>query len=157
MHKSASISECEQYRYLLTRTWDESLGIVNFIGVNPSTADATEDDATIRKCVNYALNWGYGGLAMTNLFAYRSRDPAKLPLHHNPIGDKNDLYLRETATKSSLIILAWGTNGALEARDRGVIDMLQHHDLYCLKKTKDGFPNHPLYLKANLKPLPYNF
>ncbi len=70
--KSASILNCRKYRYSLTRSWNSAKGYVLFIGLNPSTADETIDDPTLRRCMNYAKDWGYGGLIMVNLFAYMS-------------------------------------------------------------------------------------
>lgn len=70
-------SPCGRYRYTLWREWIGGEGFVQFIGLNPSTATDTEDDPTIRRCINYAKSWGYGGMCMTNLFAYR----ATLPSH----------------------------------------------------------------------------
>jgi hypothetical protein len=76
--KNALLSPCENYRYWLSRDWDDSLPIVTFIMMNPSTADATIDDATIRKCVGFAKAWGFGRIRVVNLFALRSRDPLDL-------------------------------------------------------------------------------
>lgn len=72
MIKDAILSEDRKYRYILSRTWDETKPTVLFIGLNPSTADEKTDDPTIRKCINYAKCWGYGKILMANLFAFRS-------------------------------------------------------------------------------------
>ena len=78
MIKSAEISPCGLYRYSLTRKWEAWKGTVNFIMLNPSTADAQEDDPTIRRCIGFAKAWGYGGIVVTNLFAYRATNPKEL-------------------------------------------------------------------------------
>lgn len=78
MNKGAKFSDCRKYRYTLWRIWNESEPCVMFIGHNPSTADEKEDDPTIRRCINYSRDWGYGGLYMVNLFAYRATDPKDL-------------------------------------------------------------------------------
>ncbi len=72
MIKDAILSEDRKYRYILSRTWDETKPTVLFIGLNPSTADEKTDDPTIRKCINYAKCWGYGKILMANLFAFRN-------------------------------------------------------------------------------------
>lgn len=78
MKSDAELSKCRTYRYALWRTWDESKPFAMFVGLNPSTADELEDDPTIRRCINFSKLWGYGGLCMVNLFAYRATDPTAL-------------------------------------------------------------------------------
>ncbi len=78
MKSDAELSKCRAYRYALWRTWDESKPFAMFVGLNPSTADELEDDPTIRRCINFSKLWGYGGLCMVNLFAYRATDPTAL-------------------------------------------------------------------------------
>ncbi|HHC7270859.1 TPA: DUF1643 domain-containing protein [Vibrio parahaemolyticus] len=67
MKKTAKLSDCRTYRYELWRIWDEQKPYAMFVGLNPSTADETEDDPTIRRCIYFAKSWGYGGLCMANL------------------------------------------------------------------------------------------
>ena len=93
INKSATFSNCRKYRYALSRSWDEKKKIVLFIGLNPSTADEKKDDPTIRRCINYAQSWGFGGLQVANLFAYRATKPTKLRYVENPVGDDNDQQL----------------------------------------------------------------
>ena len=76
IYKNATFSSCRAYRYSLSRIWDKKKKLVLLIGLNPSTADEKVDDPTIRRCVNYAKNWGYGGFLMVNLFAYRTTLPS---------------------------------------------------------------------------------
>ena len=92
----AMLSVDRKYRYVLTRTWDETLSNIMFVGLNPSTADETTDDPTIRRCINFAKSWGYGGLYMVNLFAYRSTNPNNIRIVDNPIGDDNDSCISHT-------------------------------------------------------------
>ncbi|MCB7129847.1 MAG: DUF1643 domain-containing protein [Candidatus Brocadiales bacterium] len=146
----AIFSDDRVYRYLLWRTWDMSMeqDRVMFIGLNPSTADETEDDPTIRRCIRFAQRWGYGGLYMTNIFGYRSTTPKELSkLGVEPIGPANDSWLVAYRQRSQLVIAAWGTGGALGSRGETVKELLP--DLHCLGVTKKGHPKHPLYLKAN--------
>jgi hypothetical protein len=153
--KSAVISECGTYRYLLTRTWDGSLPGVGFIMLNPSTADASVDDPTIRRCIGFAKAWGYGAITVRNLYALRSTDPKALRSHPHPHGPDNYRYL-EAAVSDDLTVCAWGAN-ADPIDSRGLIDALlgwggqPHH----LGLTKGGFPKHPLYLRADTTPTPF--
>jgi hypothetical protein len=155
--KGATISSCETYRYQLWREWDASLPRVLFIMLNPSTADAARDDPTIRKCIAYARAWGHGSLEVVNLFAVRSTSPALIYTHADPIGRSNDPLILESAYRSQLIVAAWGTHGEHRARDRHVGALLSLHGfkLHCLKVTDKGLPNHPLYLKGDLRPMPF--
>lgn len=124
-----------------------------FIGLNPSTADETTDDPTIRRCVKYARNWGWSGICMTNLFAFRATRPESMKDAEDPIGADNDRTLMEIAGCAGVIIAAWGNNGAYLGRDEEVRKMIPR--LYCLKMTNKGYPTHPLYLPRGLKPKLY--
>jgi hypothetical protein len=126
-----------------------------FVGLNPSTADESKDDPTIRRCVGYAKRWGYGALCMTNLFAYRATHRDVLKAYPSPIGPDNDRWLVEAAIKASVVVAAWGIDGLYLQRDQAVIRLLGKK-LVCLNKTKDGHPGHPLYLKKNLTPIPFD-
>lgn len=149
----AIFSPCRRYRYLLWRRWAEnwSANYVMFIGLNPSTADEARDDPTIRRCVKFAQAWGYSGLCMTNLFAYRATDPKEMLSSADPVGVENDQYLLEYAAKAEVIVAAWGSHGTHKGRDIDIRKMLPK--LYCLKLTKSGIPSHPRYLPQTLKPI----
>lgn len=151
MFKSASLSNDRTYRYLLVRTWDESKGFLNVIGLNPSTADECEDDPTIRRCIDFARRWGLGGLIMTNLFAYRATKPVDMLQAVEPVGEMNNAALKSAAAESKFILAAWGANGGYLGRDKQVIQMLP--PMMCLKKTKGGHPGHPLYIPAETTPI----
>lgn len=147
---SAIFSPDRAYRYMLWRSW--SFGpTVTFIGLNPSTADETADDPTIRRCMGYAKAWGYGTMVMANLFALRATDPRIMLAHPDPIGSKNDDALRDCAARSEQVIAAWGAHGSHRQRSSDVRFMLGGH-LYALGLTKSGEPKHPLYLRADLQP-----
>jgi hypothetical protein len=152
MIKGAIIDETGKYRYQLWRIWDESKPLVVFIMLNPSTADADEDDPTIRRCMNYARGWGYGGIKVVNLFAYRATNPTELKIVSDPIGPLNNQYIFDTVNNSDIVIAAWGTHGNLHNRDKKIIRIFEDKLQY-LGLTKDGHPKHPLYLKADLKPV----
>ena len=153
MKKDAILSEDRKYRYILSRIWDEAKPTVLFIGLNPSTADETTDDPTIRRCINFAKSWGYGGILMANLFAFRSTNPQELYTEQDPIGIANDFYLKEYSDKSKLTIACWGNHGNFINRSEEVCKLV--NSLYCLDINKSGEPKHPLYVKHNTAPKPY--
>jgi hypothetical protein len=149
--KSAILSDCGTYRYELRRTWDERPP-VGWIMLNPSTADASEDDPTIRRCMAYARTWGHGGIVVRNLYALRSTDPRALKTHPNPVGPENARYLLRCAG-DPYTVCAWGNN-ADPFDVAWYIDMYvaPMADLRYLALTKAGQPAHPLYLKGDLLP-----
>ncbi len=149
--KGAIISECTTYRYQLWRLWDKTKPLVMFIMLNPSTADADKDDPTIRRCINYAKAWGYGGLYVGNLFAYRATVPKDLFKAKEPIGEDNHKHLKEMYDKCDKVVGAWGNNQARPERIFNNFD-----NLYYLALCKDGTPKHPLYLKKDLEPIPFD-
>ena len=154
LFSDAFFSKDRKHRYALWRVWDNKLPKVLFIGLNPSTADEVKDDPTIRRCINYAKDWGYGGYIMGNIFAYRSTDPKNLKITNNPIGIDNNSWLIKLHSQASLTIGAWGNHGKYLDRGQEVINLIDN--LYCLKITKEGHPSHPLYLPGNLKPIILN-
>lgn len=153
--KSADFSPCRVYRYTLRRLWRESSGdavpYVNFICLNPSTADADRDDPTSRKCVKFADAWGYGAMVITNLFAFRATDRKALKRTAAPIGDDNDRWILDVARDAGLIVLAWSADGCHRDRSQAVLDLLTGAPLHCLRITK-GEPWHPLYLPDSTQP-----
>lgn len=151
---SATIDPTGLYRYDLRRDWDSRLGLVNFIMLNPSTADGEEDDPTIRRCKGFASSWGYGQLVVTNLFAYRSTDPEALRLAVDPVGPENDLFIVRWATAADLVIAAWGTKGLVLDRGRKVLSILASAgvEVSAIKLTSGNYPSHPLYLASRLRP-----
>lgn len=154
--KTAVISDCGRYRYELTRCWDSSLPTVTFIGLNPSTADADKDDATIRRLIDFAKRWGCGRLVMLNLFAFRATEPRDMKKAADPIGPENDARL-QAACLNGLVVAMWGSDGGHLDRDERVLHLLDlvRVEVKCFGHTLDGKPRHPLYLAATtpLKPL----
>jgi hypothetical protein len=136
--------------------WNPKTSSVTFIMLNPSRADATVDDPTIRRCIGFAKHWEYGSLEAVNLFAYRTSDPARLKQMRNPVGPENDHYLKQAIQRSKLTILAWGNRGNLNQRSQQVLSWLTPwENLYCLGVTRSGHPRHPLYLRKDTQPISY--
>lgn len=156
-----ALSEDGKYRYLLVRQLIQ-IGTpltVTFIMLNPSTADHTVDDPTIRRCKTFALGWGYSKLMVVNLFAYRATDPYSL-IHSTEdiVGPRNKAYVAYAMEEADMVIAAWGTNVAnspfLERRARPIIDLIHRSkETFALKITKNGWPVHPLYQPANACPI----
>jgi len=122
-----------------------------FIGLNPSTADENNDDPTVRRCIRYAFDWGYGGLCMANIFAFRATDPVEMKRAADPIGPENDKYLIELSEGAGIVVIAWGNHGSFHDRGNQVLKLLD--DFFYLGLTKSKQPKHPLYLRKDLKPI----
>lgn len=146
------MSDCRRYRYALWRTWDGSKSLVMFIGLNPSTADETADDPTLIRCMNFARSWGYGGVCMANLFAFRATEPTEMKSSDDPVGVENNRWLERLANDAALVVAAWGNDGSFLNRSADIRLLLP--ELHCLKMNKSGEPAHPLYQPARLKPIP---
>jgi hypothetical protein len=139
-----------RYRYTLWRRWSLDYPQIAFIMLNPSTADGQRNDPTISRCIDFAQLWGFGGLEVVNLFAYKATYPSDLLRVENPIGPENDSYLLHALERSACLVVAWGTRGTLLGRDREVLKLLTCHPttkLKCLGLTKEGHPCHPLYIR----------
>ena len=147
----AEFSDCGRYRYKLWRTWDDSQPPVMFIMLNPSTADATINDPTIRRCIGFARAWGYGGVRVGNLFAWRTPYPQVLRSVADPIGQGNDGALHEMANGAALVVAAWGVHGAWGDRAQAFRQEFTH-PLHALGITKSGDPAHPLRLRRTCRP-----
>lgn len=147
----AKLSPCGIYRYTLDRVWDTSLPIALFVMLNPSTANATEDDRTIVRCTNFAKREGCGGITVVNLFALRSTDPEALRSHPDPVGPDNTAWIGAVLNRDpAVVIAAWGAHSFAADRAAKVAALIAAHGtpLKCLGVTKAGHPKHPLYLPA---------
>jgi hypothetical protein len=162
----AEFSPCGTYRYRLWRHWAKGLPVACFIGLNPSTADETKMDNTMRRIKNFAKSWGCGGFEMLNLFGLRSTDPKALYTHSDPIGPGNDRAIRLTVRACSYVVCCWGVHGVIDSRSAQVLwaisKTISKSRVYCLGLTQPipgGMddtisypqPRHPLYLKRGTK------
>jgi hypothetical protein len=160
----------EVYRYWLVIKWDgaplgdvvqsyELKGLMQFIGLNPSTATETVDDPTVRRCKDFARREGHGGMVMTNAFAHRSTDPKGMLRFDEPIGPENDIYLGMAAYACSKIVLCWGNHASHLEREssllKGVGHPLVRDKVFCLGRNSGGSPKHPLYLKKTAPLIPF--
>lgn len=142
------------FRYTLWRTWTPGLPVCGWIMLNPSTADATTDDPTVRRCVGYARAWGFGGIVVRNLFALRATNPAALLDAPDPVGPGNDVWLSRWDGVGRVVV-AWGTGRwpRRHGRSTHVAALLAPLSPVCLRLAADGQPVHPLYQPANLTPI----
>ncbi len=148
---SAKFSPDRVHRYALWRTWDESGKIAMFIGLNPSTADEVKNDPTVTRCINYAKRWGYNGMIMSNIFAFRATDPKVMKAAQDPVGPENDKWLLKLANEANLIVAVWGNHGDFMKRGKAVMSLFEESELHCLAVNKTGHPKHPLYCNNSLK------
>ena len=155
IERGAVLSDDGAYRYSLTRWWSAA-GVVRWIMLNPSTADAEVDDPTIRRCIGFARAWGYGSIQVVNLFALRATDPRELTRHPDPVGPDNDLWLigRDQLTVPTITVCAWGAHPMAARRVDAVLELLGRYRQipHVLGLTKDNQPRHPLYLPDRLPP-----
>jgi len=118
-----------RYRYRLIIPWGDPCNRCMFVMLNPSTADATHDDATIRRCRSFAEAMGHEAIDVVNLFGLCSTDPRELKRAlaegRDPIGPKNDGHIVEAMATARTIVCAWGTHGGLLGRDRQVRALLE--------------------------------
>ena len=163
----AIISEDGRYRYLLWREWrgthdpnnwrwiDAGIGDPKsclFIMLNPSTADAKEDDPTIRRCVSFAASWNFERLEVVNLFAHRCTDPSQLLElgdKDDPVGPGNLDKVQQAADRAGIIVCAWGAHGGHLGQYETVLGWIGDRDVYHLGLTSKGNPKHPLYLSGS--------
>lgn len=159
---SAVVSEDGLYRYRLTRMVGSGERIALFIMLNPSTADAVQDDRTIGRCKSFARAWGCGELFVENLFAFRATEPDDMLAAADPVGPLNTDYIIGAACRAhesgGHVVAAWGVHGAHQDRDRLVMSLLTQTlgiPVKCLGITAEGLPRHPLYLPKNAALVPY--
>lgn len=157
LERGATFSACGIFRYdLYRRIVSPRDWTITFVLLNPSTADAFEEDPTVRRCLGYAARWEYEHVWVVNLFALRATQPGYLRVANRPIGPGNDDAIDEAVADAHLTILGWGMHGALLGRGYEVRDRLMRtrhaRRIFCLRKTKSGEPSHPLYLPGDLEP-----
>ncbi|NJR67084.1 MAG: DUF1643 domain-containing protein [Leptolyngbyaceae cyanobacterium CRU_2_3] len=157
MEMSAILDRLGTYRYALYRQWDSSTARIAFIMLNPSTADGITNDPTIRRCICFAQAWGYGSLAVVNLFALRATHPQELRQSADPIGGECDRHILKAASSADCTVIAWGNWGKLQGRDQAVLKLLNGvTPVHCLGINQSGQPRHPLYLKSSTPLVRFN-
>ncbi len=151
---TAVYSDCERYRYALTRTWDAGGKRVLFVMLNPSKATEVQNDPTVERCERRARALGFGAFRVTNIFAWRETDPRKMRKARDPVGPQNDAQILDGVAWADQVIAAWGTHGAYLDRGPEVARLLRATGiaLFHLGLSKDGHPKHPLYISYAEQP-----
>lgn len=152
---TATFDATRRYRYRLSRVWDPAGRRVNFLMLNPSTADAFRLDPTVRRCVGFAKDWQAGSVEVTNAYSLRSTDPAGLRAVADPVGPGNDDAIVAAARAADLVVAAWGVHATYLDREAQLRRLLADAavTVHCLRVTKDGHPGHPLYVPADTAPI----
>jgi hypothetical protein len=151
----AVFSRCRRWRYLLWRRWDGAKPVANFLMLNPSTADEFQLDPSCTRARNYVDGWGYGGIVVTNIFAWRATDPDDMKSAKDPVGRGNDAAILRAAREAAMVVCAWGNHGEHAGRAMKVVNALcfSRVKLHYLRMNGAGQPAHPLYLPGRLEPV----
>lgn len=155
----AELSSDGIYRYALTREWEDGR-CVAWLMFNPSTADAEQDDATIRKCVGFSKRWGYGRMVVVNLYAVRSRDPKTVARIADPVGPLNNYWIAESLKESRELVCAWGCAQHMSKIGERINEVMFlargcKTPIVCLGQRRDSHPRHPLMLPYSTNRKPY--
>jgi hypothetical protein len=150
-------SRCRTYRYVLAKRLDHEskVGCILWIGLNPSTADESRPDPTLRRICGFSRSWGYAVVLLLNLFAFRTAKPRELRSQSAPVGSVNDHYLLFAAKTANTVMVCWGVHGFYLRRAQQVLDLLRNLPLFCLGTTANDHPLHPLYVPKTTQPQPY--
>ncbi len=152
----AVYSDCERYRFLLTRVWGDGPRAL-FIMLNPSTATEVQNDPTVERCERRARALGFGAFRVTNIFAWRATDPRDMRAATDPVGVGNDRAILDSLDWADTVICAWGNHGLHLDRGRAVEALLRPSGvpLFHLGLTGQGQPKHPLYIGYDQRPIPW--
>ena len=150
----ALYSDCERYRYALTRVWDETAARLTYVMLNPSTATEVQNDPTIERCERRARALGYGGIKITNIFAWRDTDPKNMKRAQHPTGPDNDRLVTDAAHWGDLTLCGWGAHAVHLGRGTEMAAVLRAtgRPLATLGTSKAGHPRHPLYISYKTQP-----
>jgi hypothetical protein len=153
----AVYSDCEAYRYELTRVWDAAGRKALFVMLNPSTATEVQNDPTVERCERRARALNFGGFRVCNIFALRQTDPKLMRAHPEPVGPANDAAILDGCGWADTIVCAWGTHGEHLDRGRQVEALMRGTGarLFTLGRTRQGHPRHPLYIGYAARPEPW--
>ena len=157
INSEAIYSDCERYRYSLSRIWDSNRQNVLFVMLNPSTADEFKNDPTVERCERRARMLNFGAFCVCNIFAWRETNPHNLKKISNPTGEDNNLHILRASFSANLVICAWGVHGKHLNRDKEVTKLLLDNNtkLYHLGLTKENHPKHPLYIPYSQEIIPW--
>ena len=149
--KGAVFNSDRTHRYVLWRIWDVKMPKVLFIGLNPSTADEYEDDPTLKRVIQFAKDWGYGGVFMCNVFSFITPYPKELDT--TILSLENMTWMNYYRKKSAEVVCAWGAHKEASQNARRLYRYIRKAS--ALQMNRDGSPRHPLYVKAGIKRIPF--
>lgn len=152
MKSGAIFSKNRKHRLGLWRIWDATRGHVLYIGLNPSTAGAKENDATINKLIHFTKRFDLGGFYIVNLFSVICTDSSKLMQQPKLNSSVADIYIEHYAKKCDSVVYMYGRKGkGNELRIKQIDKLLlnKFDCVYCFGINKDLTPKHPLYLPSN--------
>ncbi len=153
VYTGAVFSKSRSHRYALYRYYHGDRYVM-FVCLNPSTATETKNDPTVRRCIGYAHQWGFGGVVVCNIFAYRATDPKDMESHDFPIEEEceaNDYWINWFAKGASRIVCSWGNHGQYLDQGEAIHSLIYDYRPFCFGVTKAGHPKHPLYLASDCK------
>lgn len=156
-NSGAIFSEDRRHRFTLWRRWVDDCPVSDmcaFIGLNPSTADETANDPTIRRCIRFAKDWGYSGYIMLNLFSFRATDPKVMKAELTPTIYRNTSAIETVCYRAGFVVAAWGNHGDHLGMSGNIRLRLtgEKIEVHHLGLTKTGQPRHPLYVRADTIP-----
>lgn len=147
----AVFSKDHLHRWRLSRTWAPEKGRVCWIGHNPSVAGKETNDPTTVREMKFSESLGYGGMVKVNIIPYISTDPSGIPHLAKALPAENARWILGAVAESAVVVAAWGVLKEPWTRWADVVvdELLKlETKLWCLGKTKDGFPRHPLYVHS---------
>ncbi len=155
---TAVYSDCEAWRYLLTRVWDPAGPRALFVMLNPSTATEVQNDPTVERCERRARALGFGAFRVTNIFAFRATDPRVMRAAADPVGPDNDAAIAGSVPWADRIVCAWGNHGLFMDRGAQVARLLRGAGAapWVLGLTGAGQPVHPLYVPYGRALIPWD-
>lgn len=153
---SAVISSCGKYRYRLDREVQSDGKVFAFFGINPSTADASLDDATVRKWRGFTLRNGGRRFIVGNVFSYRATDVRALDRanrnHDAVLGPHHWKHIEQIIQEADILVPCWGNSSKVDRNLRPIIGELSKilresgRPIFCFGRTASGDPKHPLML-----------
>ena len=146
-----------RYRYTLWREVNPvGEGYVQWVALNPSTANETVDDPTVRRMQGFSRSWGARYCLVTNLFAFRATNPRDMKAQDDPFGPDNFVHILRLAKDAKVVVAAWGTHGNHSfGEDQLLMNWPKTIPLKCLGKTLHDNPKHPLYVRAETQLIDY--
>ena len=157
----AVLSKCRNYRYTLSRNVDMfGEKVFAYFGVNPSTADETIDDQTVKKWIGFTAKNAGSSFVVGNVFAYRATDVNELAKIEDPVGPDNDKYISMLIDQADVLVPCWGARGKLPETMRDRLDEIMSllkrsgKPVLCFGLTASGDPKHPMMLSYETKLVP---